>query len=117
MSRGASCRSLPFVPDDPVSAASGMRADLSGTSSVAVAAAPCAPDVVGLSLREAQDSAESRGLRLAVSSCDSSRGPWGIVVAQSPVCGSRLMPRWRLHVLIADHPGIDLEGSEAPSET
>lgn len=60
-----------------------------------------APDLIGLDLHDACEAAAWAGTRIDATRVVRGRGPWGVVVAQSPSPGVRLRSRWQIHVLIA----------------
>lgn len=59
------------------------------------------PDVIGLSLEEACEAAAWAGTRINATSTERALGPRGVVVAQSPAPGTRVKPRWQIHVLVS----------------
>jgi len=62
------------------------------------------PDLMGLDLRVACASAAGAGVRLSVVGRDRERGPWDVVIAQSPSPGTRLRDDWQVHVLVDTRP-------------
>jgi len=75
----------------------------------ATAASSITPDVIGLDLPTACETAAWAGISLGVQRVERSRGPFDVVVAQSPAPGTRLRPMWRLHVLISSRSAGTLE--------
>jgi beta-lactam-binding protein with PASTA domain len=60
-----------------------------------------APDLIGLDLHDACAAAAWAGTHINATSVTRSRGPWGVVVGQSPSPGMRLRSLWQIHVLVA----------------
>ena len=69
-----------------------------------VDARPIAPDLISLELEDACATASWAGTRIMATSVTQGRGPWGIVVAQSPSPGMRMQTGWRIHVLVSVRP-------------
>ena len=63
-----------------------------------------APDLMGLALHEASAAATWAGTRIHATHVSRSRGPWGIVLAQSPSPGVRMQTLWLVHVLVSAPP-------------
>lgn len=62
------------------------------------------PDVIGLSLADACESAAWAGTSVSATSVERARGPWGLVVAQSPAPGTHMKEMWQVHVLVSVPP-------------
>ena len=67
------------------------------------------PDLIGLGLGEACTHAAWAGASVNATSVARAREPWGVVVAQSPPPGTRLMGQWRIHVLVSARPGTSAD--------
>jgi beta-lactam-binding protein with PASTA domain len=59
------------------------------------------PDLIDLELQDACAAAAWAGTRISATPVTRSRGPWGVVVAQSPSPGTRLRTLWQIHVLVS----------------
>lgn len=68
---------------------------------------PVVPDLMGLGLEQACESAAWAGARISATSVRRVHAPWGIVVAQSPAPGTRIKGRWQIHVLVSVPPAED----------
>lgn len=66
-----------------------------------------APDLIGLGLEDACTTASWARTRISATHVTQGRGPWGVVVAQSPSPGMRMQASWRIHVLVSERPAID----------
>lgn len=74
------------------------------TGSVAEGMRPIVPDLVGLGLAAASEAVAWAGTSVNATSVTRSRGPWGVVVAQTPASGTTLRAMWQVHVLVAVPP-------------
>lgn len=78
---------------------------------VATESWPVVPDLISLGLGEACATAAWADASVSATSVTRIRGPWGVVVAQSPPPGARLKGLWRIHVLVSAPPSAP--GSDA----
>ena len=69
-----------------------------------VAATSIVPDLIGLDLAEALTTAAWAGTSVNATRVARARGPWGVIIAQSPSPGTHLKRLWRIHVLVAEPP-------------
>ena len=71
-------------------------------------ARPVVPNVVGLGLGEACEAVAWTGGSVSATSVVRARGPYGLVVAQTPAPGTQLKAMWQVHVLVSVPPSKDV---------
>jgi beta-lactam-binding protein with PASTA domain len=67
-----------------------------------VTATSIVPDLIGLDLAEALTTAAWAGTSVNATRVVRARGPWGVIIAQSPSPGTHLKRLWRIHVLVSE---------------
>ena len=67
-----------------------------------VASTSIVPDLIGLDLAEALTTAAWAGTSVNATRVVRVRGPWGVIIAQSPSPGTHLKRLWRIHVLVSE---------------